>query len=143
MSNLQLMHSALTQFVGIPIASINEINDILVFETCNGLNGFVDINYSGNMDVWVGEDVIYEIESELYDLIRFDRNNVSMMEFYEHLKMTDSAVFQTKSKQFFDIVKRSTENIIINQEVPLIGEGIIGHVQIYYTRDKKIKIFLN
>ena len=143
-SNLQLLHSALTHFVGEPIAQMSKFGDnTLMFQTSTGITGLVEPNYLGNMDIWIGENVIYEIEKELYDLLEYDKNEIGLIEFYNHLKTVDLSEFKNKSKRFLDIVRTSTENIILNFNLPLVGDTTIASTQVHYTQDKKIKINLN
>jgi len=145
--NLELIHSALTQFVGEPIAKLSKFDEenqpSVVFETHSGLTGTVVQNYIGNMDVWIGENVVYEIEKELYDLLEYDKKKFGLIEFYNYLKTVDVSYFQNSSKHFFDIVKSSTENIILNYDLPLEGDTQIKDVQVHYTSMQKMKIHLN
>src|SRR3989304_5052850 len=110
-SNLELIHSALTQFVGEPIAQLSKFdedhNPSVIFQTHSGLTGTVSSNYLGNMDIWIGETVVYEIEKELYDLLEYDKKKLGLIEFYNHLKLVDIVEFKDSSKHFYDIVKTS------------------------------------
>ncbi len=143
-SNLQLLHSALTHFVGEPIIQMNKFNDdTLLFQTDSGVTGLVEPNFVGNMDIWIGENVVYEIEKSLYDLLEYDKNEIGLIEFYNYLKMVDPQEFKTESKNFYDIVKTSTENIILNYNLPLVGDTTIQQTQVHYTEQQKIKINLN
>lgn len=141
--NLQLMHSALTHFIGEPIAQMSKFDDTLMFQTHSGTTGLVEPNYVGNMDIWIGETVIYEIEKSLYDLMEYDKREIGLIEFYNHLKTTDISEFKEESKHFFEIVKMSTENIILNYNLPLVGDTTIKQTQIHYTQDQKMQINLN
>ena len=142
--NLQLLHSALTHFVGEPIMQMGKLEDAsLMFQTATGVTGLVEPNYVGNMDIWIGEDVVYEIEKELYDLLEYDKKEIGLIEFYNYLKLVDKSEFKIRSKTFFEIVKTSTENIILNYNLPLIGDTTIGETQIHYTDQQKMKINLN
>ena len=146
-SNLELIHSALTQFVGEPIAQLSKFdedhNPSVIFQTHSGLTGTVSSNYLGNMDIWIGETVVYEIEKELYDLLEYDKKKLGLIEFYNHLKLVDIVEFKDSSKHFYDIVKTSTENIILNYDLPLTGDTRIKETQIHYTSQQKMKIHLN
>lgn len=143
-SNLQLLHSALTHFVGEPITKMSRFDDTLLFQTSSGTTGLVEPNYLGNMDIWIGENVVYEIEKDLFDLLEYDKKEIGLIEFYNHLKTVDSYEFKIESRHFFDIVKTSTENIILNyNNLPLVGDTTIEATQVHYTQDQKIKINLN
>ena len=143
--NLQLLHSALTHFVGEPINQMSHFtDDSVLFQTGSGVTGFVEPNYVGNMDIWIGENVVYEIEKDLYDLLEFDRKEIGIIDFYNHMKEVDPTEFKTMSREFFDIVRRTTENIILNfDHLPLVGDTVIADTQIHYTKETKIKINLN
>jgi hypothetical protein len=143
-SNLQLLHSALTHFVGEPIAQMSKFeNDILLFQTSSGTTGLVEPNQVGNLDILIGENVIYEIEKDLFDLLEYDKKEIGLITFYNYLKTVDTKGFKNRSKDFFKIVKTSTENIILNYNLPIVGETQIETTQIHYTEDQKIKINLN
>lgn len=142
--NLELLHSALTHFVGEPIAQMSKFaDDSLLFQTHSGITGFVEPNNSGNMEISIGEDIVYEIEKNLYDLLELDKKEIGLIDFYNYLKLVDLTELKTKSKDFFDIVKISTENIILNYNLPLVGDTTINSTQVHYTDDQKIKINLN
>lgn len=143
--NLQLLHSALTHFVGEPISQLSKFTDeTLLFQTDSGITGMVEPNYVGNMDIWIGENVVYEIEKELFDLLELDKKEIGLIDFYNYVKLVDFSEFKSKSKQFFDIVKTSTENIILNYDLlHLVGDTTIKHTQLHYTKEQKIKINLN
>lgn len=142
--NLQLLHSALSHFVGEPISQMSKFNNAsLMFQTDSGTTGLVEANSTGNMDIWIGENVIYEIEKDLFDLLEYDKKEIGLIEFYNYLKLVDGSEFKNRSKQFFNIVKTSTENIILNYDLPLIGDTTIGETQVHYTQQQKMKINLN
>ena len=143
-SNLQLIHSAITHFIGEPIAEMNKYDDMLMFQTASGTTGLIESNYLGNMDIWIGETVVYEIERELFELLEYDRREIGLIEFYNFLKNVETDYFKEESKQFFDIVKTSTENIILNFDLPIFGDTTINNTQVHYTHVYgKIKINLN
>lgn len=143
-SNLYLIHSALTHFIGEPITHMQRFEDSYVFNTARGLVGTVVSNYLGNMDIWIGDDVVYEIEKELYDLLEYESREYGLIEFYNELKRVDHRYMQAKSQDFFNIMKTSTENIILNyNNLELVGDAVINQMQIHYTKNSRIKINLN
>ena len=142
--NLALIHSALTHFLGEPILDVSRFNDSIVFQTALGTTGFMESNFIGNWDIWIGEEVVYEIEKELFDLIEYDRNpDGGLIELYNIMKEIDPAGMKFKSRSFFDIIKSSIENIILNHNLPLTGDTKIGTTEIHYKDNQKIKISLN
>jgi hypothetical protein len=118
-------------------------NDTILFQTHDGTTGMVEPNYVGNMDIWIGETVVYEIEKNLFDMLEYDRKEVGLIEFYNFVKTVDSSEFKGPSRIYYDIVKTSTENIILNYNLPLVGSTTIDTTQIHYTENEKIKISLN
>lgn len=146
LDNLNLLHSALTHFVSEPVSDVSRFEDSIVFTTATGRFGYVERNFSGNFDIWVGDEVVYEIEERLLSLIEVEKSKPEgLIEFYELVKdeVPMSLEYQPRSKEFFDIVKNSVENIIINHNLPIVGDATIGIYQVHYTKDTRIKINLN
>lgn len=143
MDNLNLLHSALTFFVKEPVKEYSKFEDSIVFTTDSGKVGFVEKNFVGNLDVWIGDDVVYEIERELYELIDCDTRKDDLIGFYSELRKEQIDFFQERSKEFFRIVKDSIENIIVNHDLPIQGCVTIGPNQVYYSKGCKIKVNLN
>lgn len=146
LENLQLLHSALTHFVSEAVADVSRFENSILFKTDSGRIGLVERNFFGNYNIIIGEDVVYEIEKELYEIIEADRNErtaKNFLEFYDMLKKENTSFYQPQSIKFFEILKNSVENIILNYNLPLEGEAIVGSYQIHYTNQSKIKINLN
>ncbi len=141
--NLKLIHSALTMFIGEPIDEIDRFDDLWLFKTINGKNGMLEQNFVGNMDIWIGEEFIYEIEKKLFDIIEADKGEDSLIDLYKYMKTFNLENLQNKSKNFFEIMLDSLENIILNYEIPLIGHIKIKHTELHYNEYHKIKIILN
>lgn len=145
--NFQLLNSALTHFLGEHISQIDKFeSDYIMFQTLKGITGFIEPNFMGNMDIWIGDIVVYEIEKNLFDLLEYDKKTLGLIEFYNILKTTDISELSNKSYDFYIILKTSTEKIIINNNnsnIPLIGDTLIESIQIHYTEQQKIKINLN
>ena len=142
--NMMLINSAITHFIGEPIADLSRFDKSIVFQTAKGNTGFMEPNFSGNWDIWIGEEIVYEIENELFEVIEFDRNSSGgLIEFYNYLKNVNHDGLKFKSKAFFDIIKNSVENIILNHSLPIEGDTKIGIFEIHYKKNNKIKISLN
>lgn len=144
-NNLELIHSAVTHFLGEPVIDLSRFEDTIVFQTGRGTTGVVESNFVGNYDIWIGEEVVYEIEKELFDVIEQDKaeSQTSLIEFYNSLKTVNEEHFKYKSKTFFNIVKSSIENIILNHNLPMVGDATIGSWLIHYTKNNRIKVNLN
>ena len=142
--DLRLIHSAITHFIGEAVVDVNVVKDSYVFTTHFGRMGMIEPNYLDNYDIWMGDEIIYVIEKDLFDIIMYERNFTGgLIEFYDKLKKVDNHSFQEKSKVFFDIMKTSIENIILNFDLPLTGRTMVGTVQVHYTPNNKIRINLN
>lgn len=143
-NNLMLINSAIAHFVGEPVSDISRFDDSVVFQTLNGSMGFIEPNFVGNWDIWIGEEIVYEIEKELFELIEYDRSDSSgLIKFYDQLKEVDTSVMKYKSRTFFDIIKSSVENLLLNHNLPINGGAKIGTFEVCYTNNKKFKINLN
>lgn len=143
-NNLMLINSAITHFVGEPVSDISRFEDSVVFQTHKGVMGFIEPNYVGNWDIWIGEEIVYEIEKELFDVIEYDRTDTGgLIKFYEELKGIDLTGMKYKSRMFFDIIKTSVENLLLNHNLPIQGGAKIGSFEVCYTNNKKFKINLN
>jgi hypothetical protein len=143
MYNLNLMHSAITYFIKEPVKELSKFKESFVFTTDSGRFGYIDKNHNGNYDVWIGDDIVYEIESDLFDMIEYEGRGTDLMGFYENMKKEDLGTFQQKSKEFFNIVMSSVENILLNNDLPIVGSATIGKTQLFYTKCCKITVNLN
>jgi len=143
MDNLNLLHSAITYFVKEPVKDMSRFQESIVFVTHSDRYGYIEQNPMGNYDVWIGEDVVYEIESELFDILDDHAKGLDLMGFYENLRIEDTSMFQQSSREFFQIVKGSIENILMNKDLPLVGSARVGLEQLVYTKSGKFKINLN
>ena len=143
-NNLEVLHSAISFFIKEPIISLDKTEDLFIFQTLSGVWGSVEQNmYNGNSDIWVGEILMYELENELFEILSMSRGSEGLISFYNIIKDYDSSDLKELSKQFFDVVKKSTENIILNQNLPLHGHTIIEETEVQYYDDKKLIIHLN
>lgn len=143
MDNLNLLHSAITYFVKEPVKDMSRFQESIVFVTHSDRYGFIEQNPMGNYDVWIGEDVIYEIEAGLFDMLDDHSKGMDLMGFYENMRIEDTSAFQQPSLEFYHIVKGSIENILMNKDLPLVGSARVGLEQLVYTNSGKFKINLN
>ena len=142
-SNLQLMHSCLTHFIGEPVKSMDRgADDMIIFETEIGNKGFVEQNWRGSWDIWIGDNVVYEIENSLYEIVAVEKN-ASLIELYKIVRDMDTLDFQIKSKSFQAIMRASMENVILNMNLPLEGDIRIGNQQVWYRKGRKVAVHLN
>jgi hypothetical protein len=143
-TNIQLLHSAVTHFIGEPVVDLSRFDESVVFITGSGTTGFMEPNFEGNWDIWIGDEVVYEMERELFDILDFTRtDDGGLIEFYNYIKDFDPNSMKYKSRTFFEIIRSSVENIILNHDIPITGNCVIGSVFVHYGKDKKFKINLN
>ena len=143
-NNLEILHSAISFFIKEPIVSLDKTEDLLIFQTASGIWGTVEkSSYDEFYGIWVGELLVYELESELYDILSIDRGTDGLIDFYNEIKEYNPIYLKEASKTFFSIVKKSSENIILNQNLPLHGHTIIHETEVQYYDDKKVVIHLN
>jgi hypothetical protein len=138
-----LVKTALRLFVGDVISDVSKFDDVLVFRTENGLSGMVEKNQIGEWEIWIGEDVIYSIEEDIFSIMDHDGGDESLFKLYKDIKVIDRYELKDKSKLFLDIVKQAVENLLLNSRLPLVGSTNIGSTQVIYKKEVKIRINLN
>jgi hypothetical protein len=138
--DLRLIHSALTHFVGGMISSIDEN---FRFETIDGGLGRVAANRSGDYDVYIGDELVYTIEGEFFDIINYDEKKDQLIELYERMCALKPETLKYMTRVFYYKVRTSMEDIILNMNLPLEGQAVIGNYQVFYSPDHKLKVNLN
>lgn len=134
---------ALQLFLGESVIGAEKHEDETVsFVTMRGDSGFMGPNFTGNWDIWIGDEVVYEVESDLYEIIQHQKDE-NLIELYEYIKSIDPDGLKYKSKRFLEVVTTATENVILNFTLPLNGQVTIGDQEVIYKNKKKIKINLN
>lgn len=134
---------ALQLFLGETVIGAEKHEDETVsFMTSRGDSGYMGPNYTGNWDIWIGDEVVYEVEGDLYEIIQHQKDE-NLIELYEYIRGIDSAALKFKSKRFLEVVQTATENVILNYTLPLQGQVKIGDQEVIYKNKKKIKINLN
>jgi hypothetical protein len=142
MDNKSMFKTAIELFLGEPLIEMVQDEDAIGFMTITGNTGSMEINdYSGNWDIWIGEEVVYEVESELVPLMSHT-NDRQLFDLYEYAKSLDCDL-KYKSRRFVDIVQNSIEKLLINGNLPLTGRSTIGHFEVIYTETRKFLISLN
>lgn len=139
-----LVKTALQLFVGNPIKVVSKFDGSIVFTTDKGVSGLVEKNLTGECwDIWVGEEVIYEIEDDILSIMEHNGNDESLFDLYNYVKTVDYNSLKDKSKLFLDIVKNSIENLLLNHLMPIEGEAQVGNEEVIYKNKVKIRINLN
>ena len=126
---------------GVEIAEKHE-DETVSFITSRGDAGFMGPNFTGNWDIWIGEEVVYEVESDLYEIIQHQKDE-NLIQLYDYIRNIDRSNLKYKSKRFLEVVQMATENVILNFTLPLKGQVKIGEQEVIYKNNKRIKINLN
>jgi len=142
MDNKSMFKTAIELFLGEPLVEMVQDEDAIGFMTITGSTGSMEINtFSGNWDIWIGEEVVYEVEPELVPLMNH-KNDRELFDLYEYAKNLDCDL-KYKSRRFKDIVQNSIEKLLINGNLPLKGRSTIGTYEVIYTDTRKFLISLN
>lgn len=144
-NNINMFKTAIELFLGEPLLDVvqDENEEAIGFLTRTGAAGSMEINtYSGNWDIWIGEEVVYEVEQELAPLLRHT-NDKEMFDLYAYAKSIDAEMLKYKSRRFLNIVQQSIEKLLINGHLPLVGTTVIGSYEVIYTNNRKFLISLN
>jgi len=137
-----MLKTAIEMFLGEPILDLDSERDEVCFVTATGHSGTVASNFVGNIDIWVGEEVVYEVELELAPILEH-HDDFLLFELYEYLQSVDRNSLKYKSQVFLDVVFRSIENILLTASLPLEGRAVIGCNEVIYVDNRKFLISLN
>lgn len=142
MNNIGMYKTAIELFLGEPLVEMVQDDDAIGFMTITGNLGSMEMNeYSGNWDIWIGEEVVYEVEPELVPLMDHT-NDCQLFDLYEYTKSLDCDL-KYKSRRFLTIVQNSIEKLLLNGNLPLTGRSTIGTYEVIYTDSRKFLISLN
>jgi len=138
--DLTLTHSAITTFIGEPVVELNRFDNSIVFVTASGNTGFVEPNdFTGDWNVWVGEELVYEIEGPLFEVLEYEDKGRRLVEMYNYMKTIDPETMKFRSKSFFEIVKSTVEKTLLEGYVPIDGETVIGSTELHFIDPNKAK----
>lgn len=137
-----MCRTALELFLGDMVVDVEEVDGEIHFETFRGFRGCVVENYNGNLDIWVGEEVVYEMEAEIVPIIEETRDN-QLFDLYEYIRGINPLALKYKSKMFVDIVQDSIKKLLIKGTLPVEGRTIIDSMEVIYTKTRKLLIMLN
>ena len=128
------MYSALDYFLGTdtPVRIFRDELGIS-FETALGNHGLVIPNEEGNWDVFMNEDKVYEIESEVYSIITHEGNAPSIDEYMVRLKSVGKIPLKEKSKKFVDMTKSGIELLAVQGKINLKESFQYGPFFVYHN----------
>lgn len=136
-----MLKTAIEMFLGERLLLIEDGDDVS-FVTATGHEGIVAPNFVGNLDIWIGEEVVYEMEVELAPILEHSDDH-QLFDLYEYIRSVDRGSLKYKSQVFLDVVSRSVENILLNVNLPLDGQAVIGCNEVIYVNSQKFLISLN
>lgn len=134
--------TALELFLGEVVTDVETDVDDIKFETYSGFSGTLCQNAVGNWDIWIGEEVIYEIESEVFLLVEHN-NDKELFELYEYVKELDINLLKHKSKLFVNIIQKSIQKLLLSCTLPIEGRTVIDSTEVIYTDKRKFLLCLN
>lgn len=137
-----LMRTAIELFLGEHIDDITVAEESVVFTTMTGATGIMEPNFLGNFDIWIGEEVIYEIEHDLFKIM-LHKDDKDIFSLYDYLRAINIMELKHKSKLFLYIVKTSVERLLLHNKLDIEGRTIIGTTEVIYHNGKKLTIMLN
>lgn len=137
-----MFKTAIELFLGEHLVEMTRADDVIEFITITGHLGQMVPNFSGNWDIWVGEEVVYEVENELEPLLNH-YNDKDLINLYEYARKIDQDQLKFKSRQFLNIVQGSIEKILVAGSLPLDGRAIVGIYEVIYKNNRKFLISLN
>jgi hypothetical protein len=136
-----MLKTAIEMFLGERLVLIEDGDDVS-FVTATGHEGVVAPNFVGNLDIWVGEEVVYEVEIELAPILDHS-DDYQLFDLYDYIRSIDRGLLKYKSQVFLDVVGRSVENILLNMNLPLEGHAVIGCNEVICVNSQKFLISLN
>jgi hypothetical protein len=141
-----LMYSALDYFIEHDKAvRIFRDNLGISFETELGNHGLVIPNLSGDWDVFLEDQKVYEIEKEVYSVITHRENSIPIEDYIKKLREVLNLRIKDKSRSFVETTISAIEIMVIHGRISLKNDFKFGPLFIYYDRilaEKKI-IILN
>lgn len=135
---------ALQLFLGEPVAVAekHDDDDVVSFMTERGSMGSMEPNAFGNWDIWIGEEIVYEVEFEL-GMVILGQKDENLIDLYDSMKEIDQDTLKYKSKRAYEVIQTAVENVILNYSLPLVGQVQIREQEVIYKNSKKVKINLN
>lgn len=130
-------------YLGCTIESIEKKDSDIVFSTRWG-RGTAKMSESGNLEVYVGDNKVSEIESKVFETVMESSKSPDVQKYYEDLKsiLADEHLTFRSSCLIKDIMG-SLEHLLINENVKVEGPIRIGTYFIFPLGDRKEIICLN
>lgn len=127
-----LIKVALQLLINKGIHAVEKTDDSFLFITSEGEFGFIEPNDYGRWDVWIGEEMIYEVENEIRHILEHEKDE-NLIQLYNYVKSIDTRDLQIQSLKFLTTVKVAMENLICSYRLPLKGIANIRNYDVIYT----------
>lgn len=127
-----LMYSALDHFLGTDTPVKIFRDDLgISFETALGNLGLVVPNSEGNWDIFLNDEKIYEIESEVYSIITHEGNAPSIDDYMKKLKSLSGTSLKEESRKFVDMTRSGIGFLAIQGKINLKSDFVYGPFSVH------------
>lgn len=127
-----LMYSALDHFLGTDTPVKIFRDDLgISFETALGNQGLVVPNSEGNWDIFLNDERIYEIESEVYSIITHEGNAPSIDDYMKKLKSLSGTSLKEESRKFVDMTRSGIGFLAIQGKINLKTDFVYGPFSVH------------
>jgi hypothetical protein len=128
------------------VVQVVNIDGVMCFQLASGKRGFVERNSSGDIDVWVGADLISVMEADIFELL-MDRNR----NIHSDYKMLDDMIRTTESVRgtlLLTSMKTAIQKILAQEESQALAEGmkgstVVGDEEYIYAKGIRMVHHLN
>lgn len=141
-----LMYSALDHFLGTDTPVKIFRDDLgISFETALGNQGLVVPNSEGNWDIFLNDEKIYEIESEVYSIITHEGNAPSIDDYMKKLNNLSGTSLKEESRKFVDMTRSGIGFLAIQGKINLKTDFVYGPFSVHmdHIMGEKRIIILN
>jgi hypothetical protein len=134
----------LEHFVGNHVFGIKMLEDSVLFKTDIGANGLISKNINGDWDIIIGDEVVYELEDELLNVLIPGDEKFQIDDYYQNLNNLLNSDLKYRSKSLVIQIVRTLQIFILNAEIKPINPIIFGPFQVYTSKiSGKNIIYLN
>ncbi len=133
-----LLNSALSVFIDDYVYQVNksEYGEEMAFVTAMGQEGFVEPSWNGNYNIWVQEELVYEVEGELFDLIKAysNKGKMQIVNFYEKISKMNPKYLKERSQAFITIMLYQLEKILLHPDIPIEKSLRVGTHEVFSSK---------
>lgn len=134
----------LEHFVGNHVFGIKMLEDSVLFKTDIGANGLISKNINGDWDIIIGDEVVYELEDELLNVLIPGDEKFEIDDYYHNLNNLLNSDLKYRSKSLVIQIVRTLQIFILNAEIKPINPIKFGPFQVYTSKiSGKNIIYLN